>query len=185
MGRIKKQRGPRDAKEPNYLGMVPAPEKVHWTPLEHPACGCVVDWGWDGKSVPPPAFIQWCRGVIRSACPWHGGEDGNALPYEQALAYVTVALRDPHSGASYYACMADDESVRLGVELTKQLVELDELVRKGNDAVLAAMPAKLRDWMTSRGHDPAVSWIEQRFTDIILNRGHVSVTEEMLARLKV
>ncbi|MFE5811378.1 hypothetical protein [Streptomyces sp. NPDC056491] len=98
---------------------------------------------------------------------------------------MTVALRDPDSGATYYACMAADESIALGIDLTKQLGEIDELVRQGQEAVLAAMPAKLRDWMTSRGHDPAASWIEQRFTDIILNRGHVSVTEEMLAQLKV
>lgn len=185
MGRIKKQRGPRSTNDSGYLGTLLAPDKIHWTPLEHPACGCVVDWGWDGKSVPPPVFIQWCRGVIRSACPWHGGETGNPLPYEQALAHITVALRDPDSDAIYYACMADGESVPLGVDLTNQLGEIDELVRQGDDAVLTAMPAKLRDWMISRGHEPVTSWIEQRFTDIILNRGRVTVTEEMLTQLKV
>ncbi|WP_159393402.1 hypothetical protein [Streptomyces rimosus] len=169
MGRIKKQRGPRTRgrAQASSLGMVPAPGKVHWTPLEHSQCGCVVEWGWDTAALPPPVFMQWCRGVVRFACPWHGGE--GSVPIPKPPSGESIALHDPGSGHTFYAQAADGQSAALGTRLSDQLNEIDCLIAQGTEAVLAAMPSKHRDWMIARGHDPVSTWLDQRFTDILLN----------------
>ncbi|MFE3121019.1 hypothetical protein [Streptomyces niveus] len=173
MAHINAQRGPHSTPQSPYLGEVLAPDRVRWTPLQHPSCGCVVDWGWDGFSSPPPFFIQWCRDVVHFACPWHGGQTGR--PDLNPPVGATIALRAP-AGGIYYARPTPEETAILGIQLSEQLRCLDALLERGTDAVLDAMPALFRAQMVAHGYEPVSAWTEQRFADIVLSQGRESTT---------
>jgi hypothetical protein len=58
--------------------------------------------------------------------------------------------------------------------------ELQTLIERVNDlAVLAEIPAGYRKWMRANGYDPLDAWLDQRLTDVVLNRGHVAVPPEL------
>ncbi|MEV0222181.1 hypothetical protein [Streptomyces sp. NPDC050704] len=43
------------------------------------------------------------------------------------------------------------------------------------------MPPLYRDWLISRGQELEDAWLNQRLTDIVLNRGKSLPVEELLA----
>ncbi|MBA0053753.1 hypothetical protein E0L36_23685 [Streptomyces sp. AJS327] len=140
---------------------------VQWTPLLHP-CGCVIEWGWESDSVPPPLFIDWCVYVVGHACPWHGGEAG--LP-TSAPDGAILALPTRDSGFVFYARLATGEQIVLGESLSGQLHGL--MAKAGTQdrsALLEEIPPRYREWLSSQGHDPVEAWFGQRLTDILLNR---------------
>lgn len=174
----KRQRRPRQRSA--YLGRSPAPAEVSWTPLRQ-ECGCVTDWGWDSQTVPPPAFISWCLEMVGVNCPWHGGAAGRPI---LSPAGEVVRMQDPGSGFSFYARRASDEDVDLGGRLAGQLRELvAKIVKEDRQALLAEIPIRQRDWLRANGYDPLDAWLDQRLTDIVLNRGRVVLTPELLDRL--
>lgn len=169
MGRIKQSRGRRDDKQPG---------KLHWTPLKH-SCDCVIEWGWDGSTMPPPVFIEWCLAVIPSPCLWHGGDTGVDIPLDQEL----IALRTRMG--KLYAKRAKGDREELGIELTRQAVALKGKINadQGNSTLLAEIPEKYQRVMRAKGYDPVESWLESRLTDIFLNHGRVTLTNEMIEML--
>lgn len=168
MGRIKKNRGRR-----NDGG---GPQGLHWTPLQQ-SCDCVVEWGFDTKRIPPPAFVEWCMSMLIAPCVWHGAETGVKVPADTEM----VAIRSPLG--SFYTKRADDDRRALGIELTRQA---GELVGKMDDdvaGILRDVPPKYRRYMQDKGYDPAETWTEMRLVDIFLNHGRVTLTPAMIEAL--
>lgn len=166
---------------PTYLGQrrVPAPDALHWTPIRH-TCGCVVDWGWDRQS-DPREFLMWCLSMVNYNCAWHGAETGHPIV---SPAGEMIDMHDPRTGRSFYARHARADDTELGGQLAEQLRDLgDKLDRNDQLAILAEMPAKYRNWLRAHGYDPVEAWVEQRLTDLVLNRGRVTVTDELLDQL--
>lgn len=171
MGRQKKKksRGPRDNRQP---------ERMHWTPLQQ-SCGCVVEWGWDGKSVPPPAFTQWCLSMLGAPCPWHGSETGETNPPQGAMVRFGLP-----TGGYLHVQQVREARRELGLELTRQARELHEkLMEDGDAGVLKEIPAKYQRVMRAKGFDPVETWLEMRGTDIFLNLGRATMTDEMIETL--
>jgi hypothetical protein len=128
------------------------------------ACGCVTDWGWDAAHADPFAFINWCATIIDNPCPWHAG--GPAQPDDLIMA------GHPDGGVAFYARQATGDDIVLGRNLTSELTRISQLVANGDvETILGDIPPAYRDWMNSNGYDPADTWIQQRMTDLILNRG--------------
>ncbi|MFE0472574.1 hypothetical protein ACFW2V_13265 [Streptomyces sp. NPDC058947] len=169
MGRIKQSRGRRDDGQPG---------KLHWTPLKH-SCDCVIEWGWDTSAMPPPVFIEWCLAVPSSPCPWHGADTGISVPLDQELIALRTAMGKLH------AKRATGSRKELGVELTRQANALKDKINadQDNSTLLAEIPAKYQRVMRARGYDPVESWLESRLTDIFLNHGRVTLTNEMIEML--
>ncbi|MEV5210890.1 hypothetical protein AB0K35_25780 [Micromonospora sp. NPDC053740] len=159
-----------------YLGIKQLPAKIAWTPLKH-RCGCVADWGWDSEAIPPPQFIAWCINVVGENCPWHGGETEQDMPIP---ANETIALTHPGSGASIYVRKATGSDVALGEQLAADLQGLMEKATNNKLALVGEIPPRYRKWLYANGYDPLEAWLDQRLTDIVLNRGEVTVTPEML-----
>jgi hypothetical protein len=169
MGRVKQNRGRRD-------GM---PSDLHWTPLQQ-SCGCVVEWGWDTKVIPPPVFVEWCLSMIKAPCVWHGAETGKVSAPEDA----TVYLKLPNGPGRLYVRRVRPEWQELGVDLTSQALELSEKLREDNvSGILVDIPAKYQRVMRAKGFNPAETWIEMRMMDIFLNLGRVTLTSEMIEKL--
>ena len=144
------------------------PDQIAWTPLAH-ACGCVTDWGWDAAHADPVAFINWCAALIDNPCPWHASDP--AQPGD--LPRSPLIVGHPDGGPAFYARQATGDDIALGRYLTRELAKIRQLVVNGDiEAILAEIPPAYRNWMDSNGHDPADTWIRQRLTDLILNRGH-------------
>ncbi|WP_346533855.1 tetratricopeptide repeat protein [Micromonospora sp. DPT] len=143
---------------------VPYPQQVQWTPIEQ-NCGCVIDWGWDQQS-DPVAFMTWCSAMAAANCIWHGAESGK---FPAPPPDVTISLRDPRSGVSFYARRAQGDDDGRGRELTTQLRDLAGQTR---EELIATMPEQLRDYFVDNGYDPAEQWLDTRLTDIILNSGN-------------
>ncbi|MFG3710849.1 hypothetical protein [Micromonospora sp. NPDC047730] len=159
-----------------HLGMTKIPAGITWTPLKM-TCGCVIDWGWDSNKVPPPVFIQWCISTVGTNCPWHGGETGQAVPRPD---HETIALTNPADGVSFYARKATGDDIALGERLAEELRQLMDKVTNDKLAVIKEIPLKYRKWLYANGYDPLEAWLDQRLTDIVLNRGVGSVPPEIL-----
>ena len=151
------------------------PRRTQWTPL-HQRCGCVIDWGWDVNGVPPPLFISWCIEMVMVNCPWHGGASG--VPITSPITAL-ISLRDPKMQAVYFAQAAIGDDIALGRQLGRELRTLIERVGEGKLAVLAEIPAGYGKWMRANGFDPLDAWLDQRLTDIVLNRGHIAVAPKL------
>lgn len=139
------------------------PGQIAWTPLAH-TCGCVTDWGWDAARADPFAFINWCAAIIDHPCPWHASDP--AQPDDLVIA--------AHSdgGPAFYARHATGDDIVLGRKLTRELTRIRQLLVDGDaKAILGEIPPAYRNWMDSNGYDPADTWIQERLTDLILNRG--------------
>ena len=170
MGRIKKNRGRRDDA---------LPQGLHWTPLQQ-VCGCVVEWGWDSRRLSPPTFIEWCLAMREANCPWHGAETGMEAPPEKAV--VRFKLTGPQ--VLYCKQAASVERQELGKELTRQSSELTGKLREDADSgILMDIPAKLQRVWRAKGVDPVAAWMDMRLTDIFLNHGRVTLTDEMIEML--
>lgn len=170
MGRVKQNRGRRDGQVPGGL---------HWTPLKQ-SCGCVVEWGWDQRSIPPSGFVEWCLGMIDAPCVWHGAETGETEAPEDAV----VRFKLPNGPGHLFVRQVRPERRELGIDLTSQALDLRKKVREdGISGVLVDIPAKYQRLMRAKGFDPAESWIEMRMTDIFLNLGRVTLTDEMIDAL--
>lgn len=164
MGRVKKNRGRRDGETPD----------LQWTPLQH-SCGDVVEWGWDTKAMPPPVFMELCLSVLGSPCMWHGAETGIQVPLDQEM----LSLRTPKG--RLYLRQAKEAVRELGVDLTRQARELKDKAEQGT--LLADLPSKWVRIMEAKGYDPVDAWLDMRMADIFLNRGRVTLTEGMIAKL--
>jgi len=139
------------------------PGQIAWTPLAH-ACGCVTDWGWDAASADPFAFINWCAAIIDNPCPWHVSDPGQPDDL--------VMVGHPDGGPGFYARQATDDDIVLGRKLTRELTRIRQLLIDGDaKAILGEIPPAYRNWMDSNGYDPADTWIQERLTDLVLNRG--------------
>lgn len=170
MGRIKKNRGRRDAQHP---------EGLHWTPLQH-SCGCVTEWGWDSSTLPPPAFVEWCLSVQGSPCTWHGAETGVKVPDETTV----VRFRIPHDRYMHNRKVTSKDREKLGQELTRQSLDLKRKLQEDDAAgILVDIPEKLQRSFRAKGQDPVETWLEMRLTDIFLNLGRVTLTDEMIEKL--
>lgn len=151
-----------------FLGVRSMPEGVAWTPLEH-RCGCVVEWGWEGTTSNPLAFMSFCAVAVESACPWHGAESGRPI---SSPRWQVLDMHNPQDGTSFYARMAEADDVQLGREITRQLRSLLTLVdRHDRQAIIAQMPPVLVAGYSRKGYDPVHAWVQGRMTDLLLNRG--------------
>jgi TPR repeat protein len=138
-------------------------DQIAWTPLAH-VCGCVTDWGWDAAHADPLAFINWCAAIIDNPCPWHASS--SAQP-----DYLVMAGH-PAGGPAFHVRHATGDDIALGRKLTRELTRIRQLLVNGDaEAILDEIPSAYRNWMDSNGYDPADTWIQQRLTDLILNRG--------------
>ncbi|MGP3917663.1 hypothetical protein [Nonomuraea sp. 10N515B] len=153
------------------LGTHQTPESVAYTPIQQ-TCGCVVNWGWEPTSCDPRTFMAWCRAMSGAPCPWHGAESGQPVDVPTT---AVINMRDLTTGRGFYARIATAGDIELGRRLTAELHELAELVESGPEAVRAAVPAPLRRWLEENGYDPVTAWVDQRMTDIILNRGQTNL----------
>jgi len=139
------------------------PGQIAWTPLAH-ACGCVTDWGWDDAHAHPFAFIDWCAAIIDNPCPWHASDP--------APSDDLIIVGHADGGPAFYARQATGDDIALGRKLTRELTSIRQLAVNGDaEAILGEIPPAYRNWMNSNGYAPADTWIEQRLTDLILNRG--------------
>lgn len=168
MGRIKKNRGRRDGSD--------LPPDLHWTPLQQ-SCDCIIEWGWDTKKIPPPAFVEWCMSMLVEPCVWHGAETGMEVPANTKV----VALRSPLG--NIYTKRADDDRRELGIELTRQAGELVGKMQDDIAGVLRDIPPKYRRYMRDKGYNPAETWVEMQLVDIFLNHGRPTLTPEMIEAL--
>lgn len=163
------------------FGFRPTPpkEKIDWTPVEH-SCGCVVDWGWRSRTIPPPLFIAWFNQLVGVDCPWHGGESG--VPVD-APEDAQVEIPDGH-GFSFPARKATGESVALGRELTSQLRTIfAAVVGNSPEQLKEQIPPLYRAQMEKQGQDPVNAWLDHQLTNIVLNRGggvSVEAMEDLL-----
>lgn len=143
-------------------------DAVSWTPLRQ-ECGCVTDWGWASRAVPPPVFIQWCMEAVSSPCPWHLQhlpDDGQS-----------VTAQVPGTGHVIHARRAVGADTALGAQLFRRLRDLmASVVAQDRTELAEQIPARYRDWMIAKGHDPVDTWLDQQLSDIVLNRGHELLT---------
>jgi hypothetical protein len=166
------------------FGLRPQPEekKIDWTPLEHD-CGCVVDWGWLSRIIPPQVFIAWCNQLLGTDCPWHGGVNGTPT---NAPENAQIEMVDQKNGFSFPARKATGESIELGKELTAQLRILHATIVGNSPTQLKEkVPPFYRARMEGQGQDPVNMWIEHQLTNIVLNRGgglSVEAIETMLSQ---
>jgi TPR repeat protein len=152
---------------------------IQWTPLEH-TCGCVTDWGWRSDSADPRMFISWCTRMIETDCPSH---DRTLDVARVRRGPELVAFRDHTTGATFYTRQASGQDIALGRRLGQELRHITrQLVRKDPDVILADIPVAYRHWLQDNGYDPAAAWIDQRFSDIVLNRGD-SIFPDILAHI--
>lgn len=166
MGREKKRRERRDAARENQQMMVGV-DQFQWTPIRQ-SCGCVVDWGWDGSSVPPQQFVEWCLKMLEANCLWHGAESGTEpAPPEDAVCMMNLP---PTNGPILCRLSMD---VELGTRISDELVPLKRaLAEDGTTAgVMWLVPSSYVEFMRERGEDPAYAWTVGRLTELILNRG--------------
>jgi TPR repeat protein len=139
------------------------PGQIAWTPLAH-ACGCVTDWGWDAAHADPLAFINWFAAIIDTPCLWHASDP--APPDDLVMA------GHPDGKSAFYARKATGDDIALGRKLTRELTRIRQLTASGDtDAISGEIPPAYRNWMNSNGYDPVDTWLQQRLTDLILNRG--------------
>ena len=146
-----------------HLDEETSPGQIAWTPLAH-ACGCVTDWGWDAARAAPFTFINWCAAVIGAPCPWHASDP--AQPDDLVMAGY------PDAGPAFYARRATGGDIALGRKLSREVTRFRQLLVDGDaKAILDEMPSEYRSWMDSNGYDPAETWIQERLSDLSLNRG--------------
>jgi hypothetical protein len=55
-------------------------------------------------------------------------------------------------------------------------------VANDTQALLAEIPAACREWVISHGDGPVETWVNQRLTDLLLNRGR-SPLPDLIRRL--
>lgn len=168
MGRIKQSRGRRDNREP---------EGLHWTPLRQ-SCGCIVEWGWDTKKIPPPAFMEWCLAMLSAPCVWHGAETGVEVPANNGVVALRMQL------GFLYTKKAAPERHELGDQLTRRAKDLTLRMKQDDVAgILREMPPRYRRIMRAKGYDPVETWLEMKICDIFLNNGRTTLTDEMIEML--
>jgi hypothetical protein len=125
-----------------------APVSPVFTPVKQD-CGCVIDWGWDSRSVAPPLFIHWCMQMPDVPCPWHGG--------------LSSPLPDGPEGD--LLCVIQSGTRALFYDVT------DQVMRTPPGHVPGSVPTHFRRWLYENDPDPMNAWLDQRLTDIVLNRG--------------
>ena len=114
-------------------------------------------------------------------CPWHGRAAGRPI---LSPASEAVRVEDPSSGFSFFARRASAADVDHGERLAGQLRELvAKIVGRDEQALLAEIPDRQLDWLRANGYNPVDAWLDRRLTEIILNRGRVVLTPELVDRL--
>ncbi|MBO3741530.1 hypothetical protein [Actinoplanes flavus] len=159
-----------------------APLSPSFTPVEH-ECRCVIDWGWDTTTVSPPEFIHWCMQMVDLPCPWHGGLV-SGLPVGGRGELLSVAA--VATGKRFYARFAVGSDEDLGRRITAQLRKVTiQVLRTPNGQVPAELPERYKQWLHATDPDPMNGWLDQRLTDIVLNRGadFIPQLDALMARM--
>ncbi|MEH1017916.1 hypothetical protein V6U90_33275, partial [Micromonospora sp. CPCC 206060] len=117
----------------------------------------------------PPTFIQWCMQMAGTLCPWHGGL---SRPLSDGPPGALLCVVQSGAGALFYARHAVGGDVDLGRQITEQLDELTgQVLRTPRGHVPGEVPTHFRRWLYENDPDPMNGWLDQRLTDIVLNRG--------------
>ncbi|MFJ9127839.1 hypothetical protein ACIRJS_27440 [Streptomyces sp. NPDC102340] len=191
MGRTKpskprgKQQAPPEVDQPRPVsdgdqGADAAPS-IRWTPLEQ-ACGCVAEWGWDGRNADPHTFMAWTSTRPVAPCPWHAetlaGTEGKDLP-------DTLVVQPHGTDVLIHVRRAAADRHELGRELSRCLAALFGLIADGEQAVLEQIPAGYRNWLANNTPAPANAWVDQRLMEILLNHGRTALPPEVLENLPI
>lgn len=121
--------------------------------------------------------MEWCLAMLRSPCLWHGAEVGSHLAPEG----VTVKMRLDTHRFLYARQVTDPARRELGIDLSRQVRELSRKLNEDDKSgILVDIPAKYQRLMRARGYDPVETWLETKLTDLLLNQGRTSMTDQLL-----